>query len=706
MASWPWPPLLRLAAGTASLVAASDPVVGQVDTFWVKDWNGGGYLQVEAEVAQVGDSCVVYVQNGEFVAPVTVERLRTEFDAAVYPRVTELFGAEPRPGIDDQSRIVILLYDFATISVNGYFSPLDIAPAAGQGYSNRREMIYLNGEVVASEPENAGSLAAHEFAHLIVYYRDYLLEESPGRTEEPTWMYEGFSTFAEHVAGYDGRTNSQLRSFANDPGTNLTSWADYRAHYGASYAFMSYLAMRQGEEFVTDLVNQPADGVAGINETLLDRGETFETFDTLLDDWMVANFLDGRDPEVYPYSYPDLEIEAASVPVTGSFPLTGSELAVNFGAVYLDFPAVDSGSTLLVAVDGDSTAPLRAALISWDSNGILPPTVTRLQLVSGDGDGTAPPGYDRHTLAVWARGTVGKDALYAFRYTASVRIPGAPEFIDLGPEDPYYPYVAELYIRNVISGKEVPEGSGLWYFLGGENVLRAQFAKMIMESIGLHTPAIDHLDDPTFTDVPLTYEAGVPQPYPYDYVEEAAALGIVRGYDDGLFRPYSPITRGQLVLMITRGANAAGRPLPQYTGVCSGLRRRARLAPALSGHHDGLLGRDTQRQPRQGRAPLFLSLFVRQPQSRGQDDGQSHRSSGGRRDRRLTGCPARRLETAGPSWRPGEAPSGARGDSAGNLWLRFIVYHKNEHGQAPPLRRASSGIDHGFPGRGESGPSR
>jgi len=147
-----------------------------------------------------------------------------------------------------------------------------------------------------------------------------------------------------------------------------------------------------------------------------------------------------------------------------------------------------------------------------------------------------------------------------------VRIPGAPEFIDLGPEDPYYPYVAELYIRNVISGKEVPEGSGLWYFLGGENVLRAQFAKMIMESIGLHTPAIDHLDDPTFTDVPLTYAAGVPQPYPFDYVEEAAALGIVRGYDGGLFRPYSPITRGQLVLMITRGANAVGKPLAQYTG--------------------------------------------------------------------------------------------------------------------------------------------
>ncbi len=559
-------PSPALATGATSLAAATDPVVGQVDTFWVTDWNSGGYLQIEATLAYVGENCVVYVQNGEFVAPVTIERLGTEFDSAVYPRLIEALGAEPRPGIDDQSRITVLLYDFSMLSVSGYFSPIDIAPPTGQSYSNRREMICLNAEIVASEPWNAGSLAAHEFAHLISYYRDYMLDPSADRTEEPSWVCEGFSTYAEHLAGYDGRTNSQLHSFANDSGTNLTSWADYRAHYGASYAFMSYLAMREGQGFVTDLVNQPADGVAGINQTLMDRG-AFETFDTLLDDWVVANFLDGRDPEVYPYSYPDIEIETAPVAVTGSFPLTGSESATNFGAVYVDFPAIDTWSTIRVVVDGDGSVPLRAAMISWDSAGILAPNVTSVQIVSGDGNGAAPVGYDRHTLAVWARGTVGQEALYTFRYAASKSVPGGPQFIDLGPDDPYYPYVTDLFIRDVISGKEIPPGSGLWYFLGGENVLRAQFAKMIMESIGLHSPAIDHFDDPTFLDVRLTHDgSGAPESYPYDYVEEAAALGIVRGYDGGLFRPYNPITRGQLVLMITRGANAVGKPLPEYTG--------------------------------------------------------------------------------------------------------------------------------------------
>ncbi len=125
-------------------------------------------------------------------------------------------------------------------------------------------------------------------------------------------------------------------------------------------------------------------------------------------------------------------------------------------------------------------------------------------MTGGDGSVSAPAGHDRHTLAVWARGAVGEDALYSFRYSAAVDPPGGIQFLDLAASDPYYPYVTELLVRRVISGKEIPPGSGLWYFKGTDNVLRAQFAKMIMEAIGLHTLAIDNLDEPTFSDVRLT----------------------------------------------------------------------------------------------------------------------------------------------------------------------------------------------------------
>jgi hypothetical protein len=329
---------------------------------------------------------------------------------------------------------------------------------------------------------------------------------------------------------------------------------------------MSYLAVREGQGFIGALVDYPADGIVGINDVLRARG-SFDTFDSLLDDWVVANFLDGRSPEASPYSYPDINVAATPLTVAGPLPKVGDEYVTNFGAVYLDFPATSPGSVLNVVVEGEGNPPLRAALISWDSAGVLPPTVTFLNLVGGKGSISAPAGRDRHTLAVWARGAVGEEVLYSFRYSVAVDAPGGIQFLDVAPGDPYYPYVMELLVRHVISGREMPPGSGLWYFGGTENVLRAQFAKMIMEAVGLHTLAIDHLDHPTFGDVRLTYDQyGEAQAYPYDYVEEAFALGVVNGFGDGTFRPYNPITRGQLVLMIIRGAAAAGKPLPVYAG--------------------------------------------------------------------------------------------------------------------------------------------
>ncbi len=85
---------------------------------------------------------------------------------------------------------------------------------------------------------------------------------------ESTWLSEGFTTYAEHLAGYDDRVYGQLLAFTTDPGLGLTRWNGWRANYGASYAFMRYLEERQGGEFIRALMEQPLDGIAGINATL------------------------------------------------------------------------------------------------------------------------------------------------------------------------------------------------------------------------------------------------------------------------------------------------------------------------------------------------------------------------------------------------------------------------------------------------------
>jgi hypothetical protein len=78
-------------------------------------------------------------------------------------------------------------------------------------------------------------------------------------------------------------------------------------------------------------------------------------------------------------------------------------------------------------------------------------------------------------------------------------------------------------------------------FRPGDNVTRAQFAKMLAGAMGwpLVTPAT-----PTFGDVPLNDWA-------YAYIETAAARGVLSGYADGTFRPANKVTRAQAAKILT-----------------------------------------------------------------------------------------------------------------------------------------------------------
>ena len=57
---------------------------------------------------------------------------------------------------------------------------------------------------------------------------------------------------------------------------------------------------------------------------------------------------------------------------------------------------------------------------------------------------TAAPGYDRHTLAVWARGAEGSSASYAFTRSGAVDPPAGIQFLDMGGNDSFYTDVAAL----------------------------------------------------------------------------------------------------------------------------------------------------------------------------------------------------------------------------------------------------------------------
>ena len=128
--------------------------------------------------------------------------------------------------------------------------------------------------------------------------------------------------------------------------------------------------------------------------------------------------------------------------------------------------------------------------------------------------------------------------------TTTTTAPTAP-FIDVPMDNPYYREISTLAAASIVSG--YPDSS----FRPNNEVTRAQFAKIVMLAIGKHTEQVEGTEHPVFRDV--TYTG---RPYPFDFVQEAAALGIIKGSPDGAFWPYQNLTRAQLALMLVRAGGA------------------------------------------------------------------------------------------------------------------------------------------------------
>jgi hypothetical protein len=119
-------------------------------------------------------------------------------------------------------------------------------------------------------------------------------------------------------------------------------------------------------------------------------------------------------------------------------------------------------------------------------------------------------------------------------------------FSDVQLSDYFYEAVRYLYCAGAISGY----GDGT--FRPYNNTTRGQLCKIVVLAEGwpLYTPP-----QPTFSDVPAS------DPF-YAYVETAYLRGIISGYADGTFRPFSNVTRGQLCKIVVL---AEGWPLVNPT---------------------------------------------------------------------------------------------------------------------------------------------
>ena len=291
-----WPP------GSPDIprVVNAEPVSfsqGRKESFWLIRFLSLEVYQAEFELRLVTDQAYWYVEKGIEVDQEALKRGAQEFEENIYPSVSQAFGREWSPGIDNDPHLNIIHARLQ--GVGGYFSSSDEHPAEVYPYSNQRESIYINIAALPLGSSRYLEVLTHELQHAIHWNND---------PNEETWVNEGLSELAVAVAGYE---SSSIRRFLRRPNVSLIHWpldqSNITAHYGGASLFMSYLAEHYGGvEEIGRLVAEPADGLAGIDSYLASGGHGV-TAREVLRDWVVANILDESQGI---YGYQDLDVRA------------------------------------------------------------------------------------------------------------------------------------------------------------------------------------------------------------------------------------------------------------------------------------------------------------------------------------------------------------------------------------------------------------
>ncbi len=272
--------------------------VGAKQKFWALNNDNNESFQVNATLQYITPHLYFWVEDGISYNNTDLKTLAETFETKIYPTDREFFGSEWTPGVDDDVHLYILLARNIGQSIAGYYSSIDEYDPKVHPYSNAHEMFDLNGDNIVLSDNFTFGVLAHEFQHMIHWYRD--------RNEE-TWMNEGFSEVASFLNGYD--VGGFDFAYINDPSIQLNDWPndpnnpDARTpHYGASFLYLAYFLDRFGEQATKDLVGNPLNGLVSIDDTLNKDGVTdtqtgkVVNADDVFADWVVANYL--HDPHV------------------------------------------------------------------------------------------------------------------------------------------------------------------------------------------------------------------------------------------------------------------------------------------------------------------------------------------------------------------------------------------------------------------------
>lgn len=354
-------------------------------------------ILIERDAYESFDGTYYYFENPygtygrywDLISHDQLEYLVDEFDYNIYPTNTEVFGfpnSRPTdvtdPDYEDKDKIWTLLFNIRDDAYYSSAPPSYIAGYFSLADSNtyQKNIMHIDtydwanrvGPGVA-RPYLYEGVFAHEFEHMI---------HSDIDSDEPSWTDEGCADLAMYLCGY-GHSSGHIANYFNEHfWTPLTFWGGGLADYGASYLFALYLYEKYAHfdpAFFTDFVNEPANGIEGVENTLAAWGYSI-TFEDLFDDWTIANYLDDPTPGSL-YGYDTLNV--------GTIDTWGYSIEYMLGEDWYDIP-----------VFGSKDWPLPFGLMSSELYGVGPQPYTAQYWRFGgpeplrtaiDGDETAGP---------------------------------------------------------------------------------------------------------------------------------------------------------------------------------------------------------------------------------------------------------------------------------------------------------------------------
>jgi hypothetical protein len=234
-----------------------------------------------------------WIQDGVSFKFEALQSLVEEFENEIYHKNRKFFGSEWTPGVDGDPHLYIIYAEGLGGNLAGYFSSADEHHPLAHEYSNAHEAFVISADNVNLESEFAYAVLAHEFQHMIHWFRD---------RNEASWVNEGFSELAVLLNGF--QVGSEY-SYIVNPDLQLNDWPNNNGqtspHYGAAFLFFTYFLDRFGEQATQDIVAEPANGLEGI-DLVLNRHDARDPLtgeeisaDDVFTDWIIASYLrDGK----------------------------------------------------------------------------------------------------------------------------------------------------------------------------------------------------------------------------------------------------------------------------------------------------------------------------------------------------------------------------------------------------------------------------